>query len=250
MSETQQKKADYIYGMKPHESVTRGHEMRTAQNSCQFMLPLLREKAEKNPRLKLLDVGCGPGSITVSLAQLMPQGQVTALDLSEAVLEKAKGRAKQMNATNLDFVVGNVYELPFEDGTFDIVHIQQTICHTTEPVKAIRELVRVTKKGGAVCIRDSDLHTMTWWPASQGLTEWFDVLIKVCGVTGANAKSARQLKALTAQAGVPRENLICSVNGWCYSTPEERLGWGGSWSERCVEGSFAEKAVEMGFCSR
>lgn len=82
--------SNYFYGLKPDKSVTAGHGKRTAENTCQYMLPHLLDKTQNNPNLQLLDVGCGPGSISTGLARYIPHGQVTAVDLSPSVLEQAR----------------------------------------------------------------------------------------------------------------------------------------------------------------
>jgi ubiquinone/menaquinone biosynthesis C-methylase UbiE len=68
--------------------------------------------------MKVLDCGCGPGAISVGIAEAVgPAGHVTGVDFGESQIEVAKARARP----NLTFRVASIYELPFEDGTFDLV---------------------------------------------------------------------------------------------------------------------------------
>ncbi|KAF2625682.1 S-adenosyl-L-methionine-dependent methyltransferase, partial [Macroventuria anomochaeta] len=104
----------------------------------------------------VLEVGCGAGSITISV----PQGSVTGVDLSETVLGQAREHLasqeeKELVGGEVDFRVGNVVEgLEFKDGEFPVVLCHQTLVHIPEPVKAMRGMRRVCKKGGIVACRE------------------------------------------------------------------------------------------------
>jgi ubiquinone/menaquinone biosynthesis C-methylase UbiE len=106
-----------------HETYTHGHApatvaqhgRRTAEEAAAFLLPSLR------PGMRLLDVGCGPGSITRGLAQRLAPGEVVGLDLSRETLAAARADAAARGLTNLTYAEGSVYELPFPDQSFDAV---------------------------------------------------------------------------------------------------------------------------------
>lgn len=162
------------------------------------MLPHMLKRAQEKPTLQVLDVGCGPGSITLGLAKRIPQGTVTGLDMSEDVLGKARRLADEQGASNVRFQRGDVFQLPFEDGTFDVVHTHQCIAHCRESVKAIKELVRVTRKGGIVCMREGDMRSVRFWPESPLLEESFDCLARTAEQTkNAWSDAGRRLKAWT-----------------------------------------------------
>lgn len=251
MSEEEEKKARYLYGLKPHADHYKAHAIRTADENCQYMLPALHQKLAQNPKLKLLDVGCGPGSITVGLAKLMPEGEVVGLDLSETVLEQARQEAQKQGLTNVRFVKSDVYGLPFEDGYFDVVHTHQAVAHFHEHVRAIRELLRVTRKGGGVlCMREGDLHSVRVYPDYPLLVECWQTIIKCFESIGTDTDAGMRLKHWTVQAGVPRESVEASMGTWCYDTPEGREAYGGTWPGRVTRGALADRAVEIGAASR
>ena len=81
-----------------------------------YLLPRLRRDA------RILDVGCGPGTITADLAGLVPDGEVTGIDAAEGVLEQARQEARRQGRDNVRFETGDVYRLGYADGTFDVVH--------------------------------------------------------------------------------------------------------------------------------
>src|SRR4051794_20412666 len=125
-----------------HESVLRSHRWRTAENSCGYLLPMLA------PGLRLLDVGCGPGTITMDLAALLgPRGRVVALERTEEALDLARAEAATRDTRNVDFAVGDVTALDLPDDSFDVVHAHQVLQHVADPVLALREMGRVCRPG-------------------------------------------------------------------------------------------------------
>src|SRR5438105_1376606 len=142
----QQSTPDDVYTHGHHESVVRAHAARTAENSAAFVLPHL------TPGARVLDVGCGPGSITCDFAVLAAPGEVLGLDRSEDVLAQARALAEDRGLDNVSFTVGNVYDLDLEDESFDVVHAHQVLQHLTDPVAAVREMRRVAKPGGIVAV--------------------------------------------------------------------------------------------------
>lgn len=246
-TDSEELKAKYIFGLNPSKSVIDSHATRKASSQCQYMLPTLLALSEQKPDLKLLDVGCGPGSITIDLAKLMPRGKVVGMDLSGAVLESAKVNAEREGVGNVEFVKGDVYALPFGEGEFDVVCTHQAVAHFHDHVAAIKELIRVTRKGGGVlCMREGDLHTARFYPEYPLLEECFEVIKKVHKGNGGATDAGRKLKAWTVAAGVKRESIVATHSAWSYNTPEQRREYGGHWPARCTQGAFAERAVEMG----
>src|SRR4051812_49744519 len=150
-----------VYTHGHDEPVLRSHRWRTAANSCGYLLPHLR------PEMTLLDVGCGPGTITNDLAALV--ARVTAVEVSDSVLGLARDA---VDGTNVDFVVSDIHELGFDDDTFDVVHAHQVLQHVADPVAALREMRRVCKPGGLVAARAGDYAGFVWGPQIAELTEW------------------------------------------------------------------------------
>src|SRR5579875_3422860 len=112
-----------IYTHGHHESVLRSHRQRTAENSAGYLLPYLRSG------MSLLDVGCGPGTITIDLAARVAPGHVTAVDATDEALEVARAEARAGNVSNVAFALADVHALEFPDGTFDVVHAHQVLQH-------------------------------------------------------------------------------------------------------------------------
>ena len=229
---------EYTHGH--HESVLRSHRWRTAENSAGYLLAALY------PGQRLLDVGCGPGTITIDLAARVTPGTVVGLDRSEAVVELARDAARAAGVANLEFQVGDVYALPFADGSFDVVHAHQLLQHLTDPIAALRELKRVTRPGGIVAVRDADYAAMTWFPQSDGLDEWRALYHEVTQANGAQADAGRRLLSWARAAGFDPAGIVPSASSWCYATPEDRAWWAGLWAERSTSSDFAHQAVAHG----
>ncbi len=99
---------------------------------------------------RVLDVGCGSGSMARLIARSFPQAEVVGVDLREQYLEYAKGRAATEGLGNLTFRPGDVFALPFPDASFDVVWAKYLLQWLKEPKPALAELKRVTKPGGIV----------------------------------------------------------------------------------------------------
>jgi SAM-dependent methyltransferase len=233
------KEAVYTHGH--HESVLRSHRWRTAENSAAYLLPHLR------PGMSLLDVGCGPGTITADLAARVTPGRVTAAERTEEALALARAEAAARQQQNIEFVVSDVHALDFPDDTFDIVHAHQVLQHVTDPVRALREMRRVCKPGGIVAARDSDYAAFAWYPALPELDEWMDLYQRVARANGGEPDAGRRMLAWAHAAGLTE--VAATSSTWCFATPEDREWWGGMWAERILKSDMARQAIDSGAAS-
>ncbi|MBK3624412.1 methyltransferase domain-containing protein [Streptomyces asoensis] len=234
-----QETAVYTHGH--HESVLRSHTWRTAANSAAYLLGSLK------PHMKILDIGCGPGTITADLAALVPDGHVTGVDRAPEILEQARATAAGRGLANTDFAVADVHALPYPDDTFCVVHAHQVLQHVGDPVQALREMLRVTRPGGFVAARDSDYAAMTWYPASPGMDDWLELYRRVARANGGEPDAGRRLKAWAQAAGCT--DITATSATWTFGTAEERAWWSGLWAERTVASAYAERATEGGHAS-
>jgi SAM-dependent methyltransferase len=232
--------ATYTHGH--HESVLRSHRWRTADNSAAYLLPHLSSGAS------VLDVGCGPGTITADLATLVTPARVTALEVTEAALDLARAEIARRGLSNVEFAVGDVHALDFADGTFDVMHAHQVLQHVTDPVAALREMRRVTRPGGLVAVRDSDYAAFTWYPELPELSEWLDLYERVARGNGGEPDAARRLLAWAHAAGFTE--VTASSSTWCFATPADREWWGGMWADRVLKSDLAETALRTGVATR
>jgi SAM-dependent methyltransferase len=228
--------ADPRYTHGHHESVLRSHRWRTAENSAAYLLPNL------SSGMSLLDVGCGPGTITLDLARLVAPGSVVGVDRSLEALTATE--ALDTDGVPVSFRVGDLSSLPFDDGSFDVVHAHQVLQHVQDPVAALAEMARVCSDDGLVAARDGDYAAMTWFPASATLDRWLDLYRRVARSNGGEPDAGRRLVSWARAAGC--RDIVASASAWCFAAPEDRFFWAETWAERVTASALAERAVELG----
>jgi SAM-dependent methyltransferase len=224
--------AKYTHGH--HESVLRSHRWRTAENSAGYLLPYLR------PGLTILDVGCGPGTITVDVARLVAPGKVVGIDKSAEIVAQAK---LDNDEPNLRYLVGDVYALE-ADQVFDIVHAHQVLQHLPDPVGA---LVAMRAAGRLVAARDSDYEAMTWHPATPALDRWLDLYRTIARRNGGEPDAGRHLLAWAHAAGFT--DVTATSSAWCFASTEERAWWGGLWADRMTSSAIADQVRAEGLAT-
>ncbi|KAM0449155.1 hypothetical protein ACHAO4_007817 [Trichoderma viride] len=146
------------------------HLRRKAESDAAFLLPHIK------PTDHILDVGCGPGTITTSFLKYASEGTIVGIDISQDVLQMAKTLAAEANIPtqgpgSVTFEDGNVVDgLAYPDNTFDVVFASQVIGHMPAPdtpLKALTEMRRVLKPGGILATRDGMNHH--FYPQSLNL---------------------------------------------------------------------------------
>jgi SAM-dependent methyltransferase len=221
------------------EAVLRSHRWRTAENSAGYLLRALQ------PGTTVLDVGCGPGTITADIARRVAPGTVIGLDRADEVITMA---ARDHAADNLTFRTGDVYDLDHPDDAYDVVHAHQVLQHLADPVRALGEMRRVCRPGGVVAVRDADYAAMTWWPDDPDLTRWLDIYRRVARANGGEPDAGRRLLAWAHAAGF--EHVKSSASTWCFDTPQDREWWAQTWAQRVTQSALADRAVETAIATR
>ncbi|MFF8828281.1 methyltransferase domain-containing protein [Streptomyces sp. NPDC015131] len=235
--------ADAVYTHGHHESVLRSHRWRTAANSAAYLVGELR------PGLDVLDVGCGPGTITADLAALVaPGGSVTAVDAAPGVLEGAREVARERGLDQVRFTVADAGALPFPDASFDVVHAHQVLQHVGDPVRVLAEMRRVCRPGGLVAARDSDYAAFAWYPEVPELDTWLALYRRVARGCGGEPDAGRRLASWARRAGFT--DVTAGAGVWCFASPEERAWWSGLWADRTTSSDYATRAVDGGHATR
>jgi ubiquinone/menaquinone biosynthesis C-methylase UbiE len=183
---------------------------------------------------RVLDVGCGIGGASFAVAELTgPTGLVAGVDISSALLQVASDRAR--GRPGIEFRQGEAGALPYPDDCFDAARCERVFLYLPDRLAAIREMQRVVKKGGRICIVDTDIDSTAIHSAKHALTR---KLTSVVAASIPNPNSARDLPSLAKQSGL----RDIEVATFALSTPYEFF-------LRAVTGSL-EKAVQTGTVSR
>ena len=196
----------------PPETYTPGYSgptlrlmlQRTAAKHAAFFTPLLRRG------IRLLDCGCGPGTLTLDLAKLISPGQVFGIDLEPGQVRYAQDEARRQQQTNASFGVASIYTLPFPDGHFDAVFAHALFEHLREPVRALREMKRVLRPSGLVGIRSPDWAGWLVHPVNPLLEQAFHSFKEIQIGNGGNPYVGRALKGLLRESGF--SNILISAS--------------------------------------
>jgi ubiquinone/menaquinone biosynthesis C-methylase UbiE len=229
------KAAAYTHGH--HASVLSQHGARTAENSAAYLLPHL----DRN-RHRLLDVGCGPGSITVGLAARV--NTAVGVDAVASVLPAAES-----TPAGLTFQEGDACALDFPDASFDVVHAHQLLQHLpSPPTRALAEMRRVLKPGGILAARDAVYSTMRGAPALPALDRWRRIYMETCRRNRAEPDAGLFLQQWMLEAGFALSDCTytTSVVTYHYGDEARRRAWGDAWQERAVASDFALHAQRHG----
>ena len=223
-------------------AVLSAHSRRGAADSAAYLLAHLRAGMD------LLDVGCGPASITADLTERVAPGRVVALDAAAGALEAARATLRERRLSEqVEVTSGDVMALPFEDASFDVVHAHQVLQHLADPVGALAEMRRVTRPGGMVAVRDAVYSAMTWFPEPAGMEQWRSVYMATARANGGEPDAGSRLLSWARAAGFA--DASASASTWCYATPADRAWQSQTWAQRCLT-SFGPRAVELGLADR
>jgi SAM-dependent methyltransferase len=200
------------------ETYTPGHSAnavafmsrRRALTHAAFFTPLLR------PGMRLLDCGCGPGTITLDLARVVYPGEVVGIDSASDQMVRSQDIAHEHHLP-LRFQVGTVYELPFPEASFDAAFAHGLLEHLREPVAALREVRRVVRPGGFFGARSPDWGGFLLHPYPDEIAAAIARYEELMRANGGDPHGGRALPAWLKEAGFSR--ILRSATYEIYEDP-------------------------------
>jgi ubiquinone/menaquinone biosynthesis C-methylase UbiE len=199
--------------------------------------------------MHMLDFGCGPGTITVDLGEVLtPDGSIIGIDFSEAVVAQARANAEKAGSTNVTFETRSVYETGFKDDEFDVAYAHQVLQHLPDQVGALTEVKRVLKPGGICAVREVDWGTSALSPRTPALDRFLEIYMEVARRNNAVPDAGRYLKGWFVDAGFT--DLEVSTSTWTFAEIEGLSWWGNQWADRIVESNIATGAIDYGIATK
>jgi ubiquinone/menaquinone biosynthesis C-methylase UbiE len=205
--------------LRQHESYSPGYgdelvasyQARSVGVEAAFFTPYLSRG------VKLLDCGCGPGSISGGLAAAIAPGEFVGVDVDPGQVATAEANARKLGLTNASFRNASIYELPFPDETFDAAFIHAVLQHLQRPVDALREVKRVLRRGGVVGVRDDDQGSLILAPEGEHMGRVVELLKTIMRHSGGNPTVGRQHRGLLRRAGF--EDIRATASTECDGEP-------------------------------
>ena len=185
----------------------------TAENSAAHLLPHLR------PGLRILDFGCGPGTISLGLAKAAAPGELHGVDMEESQIELARQVAAANGLDNAIFHVGDVADLPFEDGFFDVAHGHNVLMHIPDTAAALAEVKRVLKPGGILSCREMICASSFTQPDFGVIRKSWDMFEDLLAADDGHPQMGKELKGHLLEAGFT--NIRVTGSFTMYNTPAD-----------------------------
>ncbi|MDE0392693.1 MAG: methyltransferase domain-containing protein [Rhodospirillales bacterium] len=206
-------------------------ERRNAADCARHLLPQLK------PGMRLIDLGCGPGTISVGLADAVAPGQLLGIDMEPTQIEMASAAAQAGGHGNAAFQTGDATDLPFDDATFDVAYCHALLNHAPDTQAVLGEVKRVLKPGGLFAARevigDSSLIEPALTFGGVGEGAGWATFLKLLAANGGHPQMGKELKAAFVEAGFADVRATASfesydtaddlaflhglVNGWFFA---------------------------------
>ena len=202
---------DYTMGFS--EEIMESFRRYTAASCAAYLLPRLQ------PGFRVLDVGCGPGSISVGLAEAVAPGELHGIDMEPSQIEVAGHLAQSHGRDNVILQVADALNLPFEDDYFDAVHCHNILMHVPDTAALLTELKRVLKPGGIIGAREMIVGSSFTYPDYGVISHAWDMFADLLEADDGHPQMGRELKGRLAHAGFSDIEVSATID--VYSHPED-----------------------------
>ena len=209
---------------------------RTAESHAGFFLPYLR------PGMRVLDCGCGPGTITLDLARRVHPGFVTGVDIAAGQIALAEAAAIYQGVANVLFRSCSIEQMTPEDEPFDAAFSHALLEHLADPVASLRRVRSLLKPGGVIGVCSPDWRGFLVAPSSPALTEAIEFYQRLQRENGGSVDAGGRLGEWLEQAGF--SNVRMAARYECYAN---RTHIGEYLAQRIEQAEAVDGAVTKGW---
>ncbi len=228
----------YVHGYDPRES-------RRLQDQASTLVELLHSDTSYQAGSRVLEAGCGVGAQTVTLARNSLQALITSVDVSEASVSEARKKVAAAGLTNVHVLQADIFDLPFEPGSFDHVFVCFVLEHLPRPVEALCVLKDFIRPGGTITVIEGDHGSAYFHPDSEAARKAILCQVELQRRAGGNAMIGRELYPLLCNAGYSAVHVSPRMVYVDSSRPDLVEGFTGNTFTAMIEG-VRESAVKAG----
>jgi len=228
----------YVHGYDPRENI-RLHDQAST------LVELLHSDTFYPAGSQVLEVGCGTGAQTITLARNSPDAHITSIDLSESSVAVAKKRIERAGFTNVSFQQGDIFKLPFEPGTFDHIFVCFVLEHLAQSREALNLLNILLKVGGSITVIEGDHGSTYFYPDNDAAHRAIQCQIELQKRAGGNANIGRELYPLLSAADFSSINVSPRMVYVDASKPQLVEGFTKNTFTAMIEG-LRESSIEAG----
>jgi SAM-dependent methyltransferase len=233
--------AEYVHGYCSEES-------ERLQSQAGILVELLHGDTTYSDGSEVLEVGCGVGSQTLTLARRSPNARFTSIDINPDSIEVARQRLRHAGLTNVEFRQADVLALPFAHESFDHIFICFVLEHLARPAEVLRILRRLIRPGGTITVIEGDHGSTYFHPESTAARAAIECQVTLQRRAGGNALIGRELYPLMSGAGLARVRVSPRMVYVDSSRPEFVEGFTRKTFTAMIEG-VRESAVTAGLIS-
>jgi ubiquinone/menaquinone biosynthesis C-methylase UbiE len=232
-----------VYSVGYDDATAEFFRARRAPTHAAFFLPHLR------PGMRLLDGGCGPGSITCDLAAIVSPAEVVGIDMEASQVGLAARHAAGLGVSNAHFQTADLSALPFPEQSFDAVFLHGVLEHLQNPVRALCEVRRVLRRGGVLGTRHADFGGFILEPAPAPLDQFASLFERLMLHNGTHPRAGRQQVRWLREAEFSRIEASASYDCWTR-TPTETSHCAAFLASLVGDSSFSAQLLAAGLADR
>jgi SAM-dependent methyltransferase len=185
----------YVHGYDPREN-------QRLHDQAGTLVDLLHADTAYPAGSRVLEVGCGVGAQTLTLARRSPHARITAFDVSPRSVEQARRRVEEAGIANVELLQADLFDLPFDAASFDHAFVCFVLEHLAQPALALKAIQRLLRPGGTLTVIEGDHGSTYFHPDSDAARDAIACQVELQRRAGGNALIGRTLYPLLVESGL------------------------------------------------